>query len=75
MDKQFYSDVNLWYDLCCSIWKFNIVCYRCKLKADDKLLVHGASGAVGIAAVQISKSLGMYLSHVPPSTIMGKKSV
>lgn len=32
---------------------------KCKAKAGQLLLVHGASGAVGIAAVQLAKSLGL----------------
>jgi D-arabinose 1-dehydrogenase-like Zn-dependent alcohol dehydrogenase len=31
---------------------------RCHIKAGEILLVHGASGAVGIAAVQIAKAYG-----------------
>ncbi|XP_049785712.1 quinone oxidoreductase-like isoform X1 [Schistocerca cancellata] len=32
---------------------------KCKAKAGQLLLVHGASGAVGVAAVQLAKSLGL----------------
>jgi NADPH:quinone reductase-like Zn-dependent oxidoreductase len=31
---------------------------RCRIKRGEILLVHGASGAVGIAAVQIAKAYG-----------------
>jgi NADPH2:quinone reductase len=32
---------------------------RCQAKAGDRVLIHGATGAVGIAAVQLAKSAGM----------------
>lgn len=32
------------------------------MQPGEKLLVHGASGAVGIAAVQLAKQRGMYFS-------------
>lgn len=33
---------------------------RAKLKSGERVLVHGASGAVGLAAVQIAKAYGRY---------------
>jgi NADPH:quinone reductase-like Zn-dependent oxidoreductase len=35
------------------------ICFRAKIKAGQSLLVHGASGAVGTAAVQIAKRKGL----------------
>ena len=35
-----------------------LFCYRGKAKAGDRVLVHGASGAVGLAACQIAKAHG-----------------
>lgn len=37
---------------------------RCRIKPGEILLVHGASGAVGIAAVQIAKAYGKPRNHV-----------
>jgi NADPH:quinone reductase-like Zn-dependent oxidoreductase len=36
---------------------------RCHVKPGEILLVHGASGAVGIAAVQIAKAYGKRRHH------------
>ena len=40
-----------------NIWSFF---YRAKAKAGDRVLVHGASGAVGLAACQMAKAHGKY---------------
>jgi NADPH:quinone reductase-like Zn-dependent oxidoreductase len=37
---------------------------RCHIKPGEILLVHGASGAVGIAAVQIAKAYGKRRYHL-----------
>jgi NADPH:quinone reductase-like Zn-dependent oxidoreductase len=37
---------------------------RCHIKPGEILLVHGASGAVGIAAVQIAKAYGKRRHHL-----------
>lgn len=37
---------------------YHALCRRIQLKAEDVLVVHGASGGVGLAAVQIGKMLG-----------------
>lgn len=37
---------------------FALFCNRGKAKAGDRVLVHGASGAVGLAACQIAKAHG-----------------
>jgi NADPH:quinone reductase-like Zn-dependent oxidoreductase len=38
--------------------------YRAKLKAGEKVLINGASGAVGVAAIQIAKILGAQITAV-----------
>jgi NADPH:quinone reductase-like Zn-dependent oxidoreductase len=39
--------------------RYDIInCYRCRIKKGETILVHGASGAVGIAALQIAKAEG-----------------
>lgn len=37
---------------------------RCHIKPGEILLIHGASGAVGIAAVQIAKAYGKRRHHL-----------
>jgi NADPH:quinone reductase-like Zn-dependent oxidoreductase len=37
---------------------------RCHIKPGEILLVHGASGAVGIAAIQIAKAYGKHMNQV-----------
>ncbi|KAK7067441.1 hypothetical protein SK128_017728, partial [Halocaridina rubra] len=34
---------------------------KAQAKENDRILIHGASGAVGLAAIQIAKSHGMYV--------------
>ncbi|PSN35328.1 hypothetical protein C0J52_17146 [Blattella germanica] len=47
---------------------------KCNIKAGEVLLVHGASGAVGIAAVQIAKAFGLVVAGTA-GTIEGMELV
>lgn len=47
----------------------NLLCHvlsRAGAKKGERVLIHGASGAVGLAAVQIAKAHGMYVQNFSP---------
>lgn len=44
---------------------------RCHIKTGEILLIHGASGAVGIAAVQIAKAYGKRRDHLKETFNLG----
>lgn len=70
------SSIMLSGGLCWCHWTFGFYSSvsfvaRCHIKPGEILLVHGASGAVGIAAVQIAKAYGKGRHHLKVTFNLG----